>query len=191
VPREHAFATHRVAIGVVVVVLGLVVVAALKGPVWWQRIYHPLRYTEAIAASAARYDVDPYLVAAVINAESGFDPDQRSQAGAVGLMQLMPETAAELAEATGAGAVDAARLTDPSLNIDLGARHLADLVARFGDVRTAVAAYNAGAGRVEAWLAEEGVSAVGTTLPFPETERYVERVLTERERYRELYPDAF
>ncbi len=191
-PREHAFAPHRLGPMLVIVVLALVALLALRGPAWWQRVYYPLRYEDSIAQSAERFDVDPYLVAALINAESGFDEEEVSSAGAVGLMQLLPSTAAEIAVAVGIdGDVDAERLKDPEVNIVLGTRHLADLLARYGDTRTALAAYNAGGGNVDSWLEQSGESSVGTSLPFPETEAYVERVLLEEDRYLELYPDAF
>lgn len=190
--REHAFAPHRVLLVVMVIALAVVALLAKEGPSWWQRVYYPLRYESAISSAAQRFDVDPYLVASLIDAESGFHPDRVSSAGAVGLMQLLPATAAELAEELGvSGTLDAERLRDPRLNIQLGTRHLADLLARYHDTRTAVAAYNAGAGNVDRWLKRSGRTTVGTALPFPETERYVKRVMSGQKRYRELYPNAF
>jgi len=154
-------------------------------------MYHPLRFESHIAAAARANDVDPYLVAAVINAESGFDESQVSEAGAVGLMQLMPSTAVEVAARSGVTReVDMRTLKDPDLNITLGTRHLADLLATYDDTETALAAYNAGEGNVDRWMSEQG----GTTLTvagFSETRAYVDRVLSERSRYRELYPGAF
>ena len=191
-PREHALAPHRLGLALIIIVLAAIAFLAISGPAWWQRSYYPLRYETAIAESAGRFGVDPYLVAALIKAESGFDADEVSSAGAVGLMQLLPSTADELARETGVtGVVDEARLKDPVLNIELGTRHLADLLSRYGHTRTALAAYNAGGGNVDRWLEESGETSVGASLPFPETEAYVERVLSGVTRYRELYPDAF
>ena len=148
-------------------------------------------YETAIAASAARHGLDPYLVAAVINAESGFDRTQVSSAGAVGLMQLMPSTAAEVGAAEGIeGAIDTERLKDAELNIAIGTRHLADLLGKYTDTETALAAYNAGSGNVDRWITE-GQSSTLTAAGFPETRAYVERVLAEEARYRKLYPEAF
>jgi len=191
VSRDHPFALHRSIPAAIVVALALVVFFALAGPTWWQRMYHPLRFESHIAAAARANDVDPYLVAAVINAESGFDESQVSEAGAVGLMQLMPSTAVEVAARSGVTReVDMRTLKDPDLNITLGTRHLADLLATYDDTETALAAYNAGEGNVDRWMSEQG----GTTLTvagFSETRAYVDRVLSERSRYRELYPGAF
>lgn len=191
-PREHALAPHRLGLALVIVALALVAFLALKGPTWWQRVYHPLRYEGIIAAEADECDVDPYLVAALINAESGFDPTEISSAGAMGLMQLMPATAFDLTEAAGIeGDIEEDDLLDAEINITLGVHHLADLLERYGDTRTALAAYNAGGGNVDEWLEESGETSVGANLPFPETEAYVERVLSEVQKYEELYPDAF
>ena len=118
-----------------------------------------------IGANAASYSVDPALVRSIVEAESGFNPRATSPAGARGLMQLMPGTAQSL------GVVDA---YDPAENLRGGTRYLRGLLDRFGDVRLAVAAYNAGPAAVERF---------GGVPPFPETQAYVRRVLT---RYREL-----
>lgn len=189
--REHPLSLHRALPVIVIVALGALLFLALRGPVWWQRVYHPLRYETAIAASAEKNGIDPYLIAAVINAESGFDRTQVSSAGAVGLMQLMPTTAMEVAAAEGFNqSVNTENLKAADLNIALGSRHLADLLGRYTDTKTALAAYNAGSGNVDRWMSEQG----GTTLTvagFSETRAYVERVLSERARYAELYPHAF
>ncbi len=189
--REHPLAYHRVVVASVIVILAVATVLAVRGPRVWQRLYHPLRYEDLIEREARANGLDPYLVAALINAESGFDPTRVSHAGAVGLMQVLPSTAQEVAAAFGIEQrVDAEALKDPELNIRVGTRHLADLLARYRDEATAIAAYNAGAGNVDRWIAEQGGSTL-TAAGFPETRAYVERVLTEKERYRKLYPDAF
>lgn len=187
--REHALAPHRVWLLVVLVVLALVALLHVRGPAWVQRLYHPLRYETEIACAAKENGVDPYLVCAVIDAESGFEPERISQAGAVGLMQVMPTTAAEVADALGIPR-DRLDLEDPAINIAIGTRHLADLLARYEDTATALAAYNAGTGTVGRWMAEEGTDTL-TRARYPETAAYVERVLAERERYARLYPGVF
>lgn len=187
--RDRVLAPHRAWLLAVLAVLALVAAAAARGPVWAQRLYHPLRYEAEIARAAEANRLDPYLVAAVINAESGFDPDLVSRAGAVGLMQVMPATAKEVAASLGIPA-DRLDLKDPAVNVAIGTRHLADLLARYEDTATALAAYNAGAGTVGRWMAEEGTETL-TKARYPETAAYVERVLDERDRYARLYPDAF
>jgi soluble lytic murein transglycosylase-like protein len=122
-----------------------------------------------VRANAAAYSIDPALVRSIVEAESGFDPRATSPAGARGLMQLMPETAQSL------GVVDA---YDAQENLRGGTRYLRGLLDRFGDVRLAVAAYNAGPAAVERF---------GGVPPFSETQQYVRRVLT---RYRQLSKDG-
>ncbi len=118
-------------------------------------------------AAARRHGLDPSLVLAVVQVESGFRPDAVSRKGALGLMQLMPATAA------GLGVKDA---FDPEQNLDGGARHLAALVARYdGDLKKALAAYNAGQGAVER---HRGVP------PYAETRAYVKNVLRRHEQER-------
>ena len=115
---------------------------------------------ELVRSAARTAGVDPALVAAVARTESNFDATARSPAGAAGLMQLMPATAQ---------AVGVENPYDPAQNVRGGARYLRELLDRFGgDVRRAVAAYNAGPGAVE---------RAGGVPPFAETRRYVERVM--------------
>ena len=188
VRRKRARRRWAAALAVVGVALGVAAAIPLRVPEWPQRLVVPLQYEEQIANSAARHGVDPYLVAAVISAESGFDASGVSSKGAVGLMQLMPETASEQAAVTGQGPVGPEDLTDPATNIELGTGYLARLLRRYGDERTAIAAYNAGMGVTDRWIAE---GPVEDTVTFPETREFLRRVLAERDRYRELFPDAF
>ncbi len=112
-----------------------------------------------VAPIAARYNLDTELILRVIEAESGGDPRAVSPKGAMGLMQLMPGTARAL------GVSDP---FDPTQNIEGGVRYLSHLLQRFGDLRLALAAYNAGPGNVQRY---------GGVPPFPETERYIVKIL--------------
>jgi soluble lytic murein transglycosylase len=175
----------------VVVVLGVVTLLFLRGPSFWQRQYYPLAYEAQIADSAARHRVNPYLVAAVINAESGWGADRVSGAGAIGLMQVMPETARDLAAAK---RVDRKRfppdkLHDPATNIEYGTAYIRYLVDRYHEIEMALAAYNAGLTRVDQWAKKGG--NIRAAIEFPETKQYVLKVMRGKDRYETLHPDAF
>jgi soluble lytic murein transglycosylase len=178
-----------------VVGLGLVALLAVRGPGWYQRLYHPLRHEQLIAEQAKKNRVDPYLVAAVINAESGFREGVVSPAGAVGLMQLKPSTAAAVAPVIGIrGKMTTEALTDPETNIRVGTRYLANLLSRYDkDVELALAAYNAGLGNADRWAedARRAGRPFSESIAFPETARYVEEVVAQERAYRSLYPDVF
>lgn len=194
-PREHPLAPHRLIPVAVIALLAVVAFLALRGPIWFQRLYHPLHYESAISEGARRSGLDPYLVAAVINVESGFDANDISEAGAVGLMQVMPSTALEVARENRIRSADITdRLKEPDTNIRIGTLHLADLRQRLGSPEQALAAYNAGEGNVSKWLRGSKTRtgrAFVESIPFPETKQYVAHVLAERDEYEKLYPDAF
>lgn len=180
---------------VAVAVLAVVAVAAAYGPVWYQRLYHPLQHEAVIARYARANDVSPYLVAAVINAESGFREGVVSSAGAVGLMQVKPSTAQSVARTAGIpGPVTADTLSDPSVNIRIGIAYLAELIARYdGDVPLALAAYNAGLGNADRWAAQahRAGTPFSDSIAFPETAAYVDEVVAQERTYRALYPGVF
>jgi soluble lytic murein transglycosylase len=184
---------------VVVVVLGVVFavvwITASRAvvPGLSAKLY-PIHYKEAIAQVAERYHVDPYMVAAIVKTESGYDPEALSRAGAVGLMQLMPDTADWVTGLDSWKGNGTPVLTDPEDNLELGTCYLAFLLQRFGgDTRPALAAYNAGQGTVVAWVQAAGGSESFdlSDIRFPETRNFVQRVEHYRALYARLYPRAF
>lgn len=151
---------------------------------------YPLDYKESIIKHCDTYNVPYELVCAVIRTESSFDAEARSGAGAVGLMQLLPATAEEIASRLGED-FDTAMLSDPDTNIRYGCFYLSYLYRYLGENwDTACAAYNAGIGRVSTWLKDENYSEDGVCLkfiPIDETRNYVKKINEYKIKYKELY----
>ncbi len=154
-----------------------------------QKLFYQRNFEEFVTKYSSEYEVPEALIYAVIRAESEFDPEAKSHAGAIGLMQLMPDTLDWLArllnesEPTG-------DIKDPETNIKYGTFYLKHLYDRFGSWETALAAYNAGHGRVANWLKDEKYSSDGKTLsniPIEETNNYVNKVMSDFNTYKKLY----
>ena len=178
--------TRRVAaFGVLLVgvVVALVVLQNPKAPDFVQRLRYPLKYRQIVRGHARNYDLDPALLAAVIYQESKFDADARSSSGAIGLMQLLPDTARGIAARTGGTRFVVEDLLEPELNVRYGAWYLRHLLDKYGDEATALAAYNAGQTNVDRWRAE------GTGIRFAETRHYVARVQELKRVYARAYAD--
>ena len=172
--------------GLVAIAVGVIVaVAVLQGskPGWWERLWYPLEYKQIVRGHARNYDLDPALLAAVIYQESKFKADAKSSSGAVGLMQLLPDTAKGIALHTGGSRFEVSDLYEPEINVRYGAWYLRHLLRKYHDERTALAAYNAGQDNVDRWL------AAGGEIAFAETRHYVDRVEDLKGIYRRAYGD--
>jgi soluble lytic murein transglycosylase len=150
-------------------------------PAWYIRIRYPLHYDSIVRGHARNYRLDPALLAGVIYAESKFDANARSSSGAIGLMQLLPDTAKGIALHTGGSRFRVSDLDDPEINVRYGSWYLRHLLDKYGDERTALAAYNAGQDNVDRWRAE------GKGIAFGETRHYVKRVEHLKTLYRRGY----
>lgn len=173
-------------------VAGIAFVASQAFEKGYRELALPLRHDDIIRQQAKKKNLDPALIAAVIYQESRFRP-RESSAGAQGLMQILPSTADFIADRSGGTKFTTSDLATPQVNISYGAWYLRHLLDHYdGDVLTALAAYNAGIGRVDQWLADAGKSGGSITdpdeIPFPETREYVKNVLDAQEEYREEYP---
>lgn len=150
------------------------------------RLVCPFPYRHIVEQVARDEQLDPRLVLAVMRIESGFDPEARSHAGARGLMQIMPPTALWIARRKGWRHFRLDRLTDPTMNIRLGAWYLSHLERRFdGNLPLVLAAYNAGHAKVAAWQR----TATPVMEMYPETRLYVVRGIWAFGLYRFLYPE--
>ena len=164
-------------------------------PVVQKKFLYPFPYRTTVENYSARWQVDKFLTIAVMKVESNFSEAAHSQSGAVGLMQIMPETAAwiayQLNETPEEFDCDIKNLREPETNIRYGTWYLAELEDEFhGNDVLALAAYNAGRGNVREWMTknhwDENFSDVDK-IPYAETRDYVKRVLHCREKYAKLY----
>lgn len=154
---------------------------------------YPRTYAEYVEKEAKECHLEPALVYAVIKQESGFDPKCVSNAGAIGLMQIMPDTfhslTAEMNKSDGREYMED-DLYDPKTNIRFGCKYLSILLKVYPKPATALAAYNAGMGNVGGWLQDKNFSDDRQTLrkiPFPETQQYTQKVLENYVQYKRLY----
>jgi soluble lytic murein transglycosylase len=162
-------------------VLLLFAVLQTSKPGWWERLWYPLRYEQIVRGHARNYNLDPALLAAVIYQESKFKADARSPSGAIGLMQLLPDTAKGIALHTGGSRFRVDDLYNPEINVRYGAWYLRHLLQKYGDEQTALAAYNAGQDNVDRWRSS------GRGIQFAETREYVDRVEALKGIYRRAY----
>ena len=184
---------------IIVIIIAIAIAAGFCIDAVWsmlERKTHPKDYSDIVKRYAAEYDIPPEVIFAIIKTESDFDPKARSNAGAMGLMQMMPSTFEWL---TGEDHLNEKLLTlklfDPEVSIRYGTYYLSYLRNRFfpsGEVDWSVifAAYNGGEGNVAKWLSDpECVDENGrlVNIPFPETRSYVSKVNKAIDTYKELY----
>jgi soluble lytic murein transglycosylase len=150
-------------------------------PPWWARIWYPLHYQAIVRGHAKHYSLNPALLAAVIEQESKFNANARSSTGAIGLMQLLPDTAKGIAIHTGGDKFVVSDLDDPEINVRYGSWYLRHLLDKYHDERLALAAYNAGQANVDEWQRK------GEDIQFSETRAYVSRIEKLKGIYRRAY----
>ncbi|QGG49078.1 lytic transglycosylase domain-containing protein [Heliorestis convoluta] len=158
---------------------------------WVQKIFYPIPHKQTIFKYAAQYNLDPYLVTAIMRRESKFWIWAESPQGARGLMQLMPQTAEWIAHEMKMDDYELEKLYEPDRNIKMACWYLANLKQEFqGNMVLVIAAYNGGRGNVRQWLEEKHWTGQVQSLdqiPYPETREYVKGVLADYQIYRHLY----
>lgn len=160
-------------------VLGGLTLIVITGIVLFLCVLYPIKHKEIILKYAEIYKLEPALVCSVINTESGFNKAAVSNAGAKGLMQLMPNTAQEISEKLGVRDYVEEMLYSPEVNIRFGCFYLSYLIEMFGgNINNVVAAYNAGYNKVNEWLNNEEYCENGTIKnpPIEETNNYVKKI---------------
>lgn len=167
---------------IVCVVLVCAIALLLRGVIVYE--IYPLKFVDEIKQYSDEYAQDPYFVSAVICTESGFDDTAVSSRGAMGLMQIMPDTGAWAAEKIGISDFSAEMLNQPDVNIRIGCWYLSYLSDMFdGDTDKVMAAYNAGPNNVIEWAGDDKL----TDIPFGETENYLKKVTRNLQIYKGLY----
>ena len=159
----------------IIALLLLVLLAFLGVQQGMKKYFYPYNYKEYVEKYSNEYNLDPLLVLSVIKAESKFKENSTSSKGAKGLMQIMDSTGQWISS---------------KINIKMGCWYLNNLIEQFGNVDTALAAYNAGSGNVSQWLQDSEYSKDGETLyniPFAETKKYVDKIKVNYKMYQYLY----
>ncbi|WP_238988806.1 lytic transglycosylase domain-containing protein [Calorimonas adulescens] len=179
-------------IGVIIAVLLflLLILVSLKVYNTVQKMIYPTKYMDIVERYAVEYGIDPYLVLAVIKAESNFNPEAKSSKGAIGLMQIQPDTGKWIAENLGIENYNEDLLYNPEVNIRFGCWYINNLNSEFKDPVLVFAAYNAGRGNVQKWLNDKEYSDDGEKLksiPFKETRDYVDKIIRNYHIFTRLY----
>lgn len=174
----------------VVLVVFIASFAYSSGYEYFMKSFYPLKYNDYVTEASNKYNVEPSLIYGIIKTESEFDETAESNAGAIGLMQIMPETFEWLQTYTDDEYMTKNDLYSPKNNINYGTFFISYLLKKYKTEREAICAYNAGMGNVDKWLKNPDYSSDGKTLdyiPFTESRNYVEKVLKSRDMYNKLY----
>ena len=186
---------HRKAIIRSIVIVSILLLSLLCGFIFQtildkvDRVNYPQQYSEYVEKYAYEYGIPEYVVYSVMKVESDFNSGAVSDAGAVGLMQLMPDTFNWLTSLRQEN-LDSAMLYDPETNIKYGTYYLSYLYVRYGSWTEVYAAYNAGQGKIDEWLTDSDLTDQNGKLekiPFKETSDYVKKLYKANEVYKRLY----
>ena len=178
---------------IIIAIIVIVIVFLIFARIPILKIMYPRTYEEAVLIYSEKYNVDKNLILALIKAESNFDEDAISNRNAIGLMQLMEETAKDVANRNGIELDDEnikEELRDVYKNIEIGTAYIASLLEQYENTEVALAAYNAGIGTVDNWIEKGIIKKDGTdieNIPYKETNYYVRKILRDYDIYNELY----
>ena len=179
-----------IVIGIIIVIIATFVLL-FKDNI--MKMIYPKKYEEYVSIYADKYQVGENLIFALIKAESNFNKDSVSNKGAIGLMQLMEETAIDVANKNNIE-LDKENIREDLLkvdkNIDIGTKYLSMMLERYGNIEIALAAYNAGIGTVDNWIEKGIINSDGSNIeniPYKETNIYVRKILRDYKIYSSLY----
>lgn len=180
-----------------IIFLIIILLLILFGPIKIQNrileMMYPREYENFVSLYSKEYNVDENLVYALIKAESNFNPDAVSGKSAKGLMQIVDETAMDVAKALSLNISQEElieRLNDIDLNINLGTKYISMLLEKYENIALALTAYNAGIGTVDNWIEKGTIKSDGSdveNIPYKETNQYVRKILRDYDIYQKLY----
>ena len=150
------------------------------------KIFYPIKYSEYVEKYSEEFNVDKYLIYATIKAESNFNEKAQSRKGAMGLMQLMQNTAYDIAKTLNTN-IEEDKIIEPETNIKFGTKYISTLLQKYGNIGLALAAYNAGSSNVDSWISNNTLKKDGSdieNIPFKETNNYVRKILKNYEIYK-------
>lgn len=155
-----------------------------------EKIY-PKPYNEFVKEMSQKYDIEENLIYSIIKVESNFKANATSKAQAKGLMQIVDGTANEMSQKIGIEDFETSMLYIPEINIEIGTKYISTLVAKYGDIKLALIAYNAGQGNLDKWIKEGIVDGEDTyyNLPYAETTTYWQKVIREYKVYNRMYEE--
>ncbi|WP_159881568.1 lytic transglycosylase domain-containing protein [Paenibacillus puerhi] len=159
------------------------------------RLIYSIEYEDEIRRYAKKYELDPFLIAAIIRVETNYRPDLESKKGAYGLMQLMPDTSSWIIDKAPFDDGYRSRLDQPAVSIELGSWYLNWMNKQFdGNMYAMIAGYNAGHGKVSRWLQDQqwdGSLEGAQQIPYGETRHYLQRVIYYYTKYSKLYSEEW
>lgn len=184
---------------IIILIIFAIIVLSILGKIDYKTIRNQIitkiykqEYTEYVKKYAKEYDVDEYLIYAIIKAESNFNQDAISHREAKGLMQLMYPTAEDIAKRIDIE-INEENILEPEININLGTKYISMLIQKYNNINLALAAYNAGSGNVDGWIEKGILKSDGTDIenvPFAETNNYVRKILRDYEIYINIYEES-
>ena len=186
--KEKILKKKKIILIILIILLLILALFKLKDEVL-KKLY-PIEYSEYVYKYSEENNIDPLLVFSIIKAESNFKRSATSNSGAIGLMQLMPETAKEMLQIMGDDYVIKEQLYNPEQNIKIGTKYYAWLFKKYNNEQLVLAAYNAGTGNVDEWISKGIIKEDGSDLeniPYKETSNYVRKILRNYKLYKYLY----
>ena len=181
---------YKILLTLLIIIVVLIILRLLNIKQFLLEKIYPRTYQEYVEKYAEESDLDPLLIFSIIKAESNFNPNAESNSGAKGLMQLMDDTAIELANNIN-DPIEAENLFEPEKNIMLGTKYYSDLLKIYdNNMLLALTAYNAGIGNVNTWIETGIIKEDGSdieNIPYKETNMYVRKILRNYRMYLKIY----